>query len=59
MGAQIYFLPDRPQLTGPGRKPIDARKISLIDLCQNPRLPGLQMRAIFFMNVRDKQVLLW
>jgi hypothetical protein len=59
MGAQIDFLPDGLQLTGPKREPMGEGKTSPNNLCQELRLPGLQMGAVFSMKVRGKWVLLW
>ena len=57
MGAQIHFLPDEPQLTGPKGEPMGGGKTSPTDHCSEQRLPGLQTGAVFSMKVRDKQVL--
>ena len=57
MGAQIHFLPDGPQLTGPKGEPMGGGKTSPTDHCSEQRLPGLQTGAVFSMKVRDKQVL--
>ena len=53
-GAQIYFLPDRPQLTGPKGEPMDGEKTSLTEPCQQLRLPGIQMGEVFSMKVSVK-----
>jgi len=60
MGAQIHFLPGRPQLTGLKLgEPMGGGKTSPTAPCWGPRLPGLQTGVVFSMKVRDKWVLLW
>ena len=58
VGAQIHFLLDGPQLTGPKGEPMGGGKTSPTDPCQEPKLPGLQTGAVFSMLVRNKWVLL-
>lgn len=41
------------------KKPMGGGKASLTNPCWKLRLPGLQTEAVFFMEVRDEQVLLW
>ena len=54
MGAQIYFLPNGLQLTGPKGESMGGGKTSPTDPCWEPRLPGLQTGAVFSIAVRVK-----
>ena len=57
MGAQIHFLPDGQQLTGPKEEPMGRGKTSPTDPCKEPRIPGLQMESVFSMKIIDEWVL--
>jgi hypothetical protein len=59
IGAQIDFLPNSPQLTGPKGEHMARGKTSLTDLCWELRLSGSPTGMVFSMKVRDEWVLPW
>jgi hypothetical protein len=54
MGAHIYYLSNKSQLTGPKREHMGGGKTSLTGPFWELKLPALQIGAVFSMKVRDK-----